>query len=974
MKPRSLATLLASWISLVLASPEAVQAADASRTINAENQGRATGAGSTGVIEGRVLNPATREYLGNAQIRVQGTDLTAVSSVDGRFRVVNVPNGSATVIASYSGYQPSSATVTVLAGEVVRHDFDLQSASVQGDAKLVTLDRFTVKAEREGNARAIMEQRSAMTVKEVVTADSFGPIADGNIQHALQFMAGVNLTSGVVFLNGMNEKYGAFLVDGVRMSGATRAMEPRSYSSHGSDTIEFNKTNSADMDADAPAGSINLRSKSGFQRSGRYFAWEAYVIHSVYNSLTLGKVNGPNDGRSRPLKPSLVLDYSDVYFDGKLAVALNYGETNGDSTGFGFNAGFVNTTYDTVPTAANPSPVVISNVTWGGGGGSNLRRGGSMNLEYKLTPAITLALRGQFAWEDNRQQNFQLSLIAPRANQSPSANELRMIANPTTNNAVRFNQTGAVSYRIRNTHSFAPQLIYRGKRWEVDATLAYNREGSYLANRRLTGDGFNEVQSAVFQLFGVGWNLEKEAPDSHVFTFAQTAGPDLYDLHNWRATSTTNNITRAPNETVTRRKLGQFNAKFTTSWKIPTWFKTGLKIDRQEFFNTSGSYTWTYVGATGNPLTTEIPISVAWPDARMGGNIFERKVPVADRLILGTWLKERPEYFIPNPTNATSAANLFPNRSADETLTAGYLMGNSQFGRLTVQGGVRFESTENSAQNYEREEVTERSGRYEDPFFSGAVRYRFTENRMVIASFSQSIQRPNLNSMSGVLAVNDVSRTGTLPNPNLKPEHGNNFSIRLEQYFEPVGTFSVAYLHYDITDLHRSVPGIPAEDLGLEGDYPGYTFTALSNVGRFKNRGVQVAYRQQLSFLPGVLSGLGVFANYNQYWRSDPELAYRAAPKVIQGGVSFTYRRFNISGQAVWADELLQDAIRYRPPSLTLGLNAYFRLSDRISLTLSGRNIGRQKNIQHLRDMRGFNSSTQIQIPSIWILGIKGAL
>jgi iron complex outermembrane receptor protein len=764
------------------------------------------------------------------------------------------------------------------------------------------------------------------------------------------------------------------MVDGVRMSGATRAMEPRSYSSHGADTIEFNKTNSADMDADAPAGSVNLRSKSAFQRSGRYFAWEGYIIHSVYNSLTLGKVDGPNDGQSRPLKPSAVLDYSDVYLKGKLGVALNYGETNGDSTGFGFNAGFVNTAYDTTPTAANPAPVVINNVTWGGGGGSNLRRGGSMNLEYKFTPNLSLALRSQFAWEDNRQQNFQFALIAPRANQAPSANALRMVVNPTTNNTVRMTQTGAVSYRIRDTHSFAPQLTYNGKQWNIDATVAYNREGSYLANRRLAGKGYNEVQSAAFQLFGVGWTLEKDDPGAHAFRFQQTAGPDLYDLHNWRSSSLTNNITQAPTETVTRRLLGQLNAKFTTSWKIPTWFKTGLKVDRQEFFNTSGSYTWTYVGATGNRFTAEIPISVAWPDPRMGGNLFEEKVPVADRLILGTWLKERPEYFIPNPGNATAPANLFPDRSAEETVTAGYLMGNSRFGRLTAQGGIRLERTESEAQNYERGVLKDRSGRYTDPFFSGALRYRFTENRMLIASFSQSIQRPNLNSMSGVLAVNDVMMTGTLPNPNLTPEHGNNYSIRFEQYFEPVGTFSVGYLLYDITDLHRSVPGIPAEDIGLGDDYPGYTFTALSNVGRFKNRGVQIAYRQQLSFLPGVFGRLSVFANYNQYSRSDPELAYRAAPKVIQGGVSFGYGRFSISGQAIWAGELLQDATRYRPPSLTVGTSAYFRLTDRISLTLTGRNISRQRNIQHLRDLRGNNSSTQIQIPSIWILGIKGVM
>jgi hypothetical protein len=79
-----------------------------------------------------------------------------------------------------------------------------------------------------------------------------------------------------------------------------------------------------------------------------------------------------------------------------------------------------------------------------------------------------------------------------------------------------------------------------------------------------------------------------------------------------------------------------------------------------------------------------------------------------------------------------------------------------------------------------------------------------------------------------------------------------------------------------------------------------------------------------------------------------------------------------VSGQGIWAGEMLHNAERYRPPSLTLSTSAFFRLTDRISLTISGRNLTRQKNIQYLRDRRGYNPSTQIQIPSVWIFGVKG--
>jgi iron complex outermembrane receptor protein len=45
----------------------------------------------TGVITGRVLNSATNEYIRNAEVRVQGTAITAVTEDGGYYRLNNVP-------------------------------------------------------------------------------------------------------------------------------------------------------------------------------------------------------------------------------------------------------------------------------------------------------------------------------------------------------------------------------------------------------------------------------------------------------------------------------------------------------------------------------------------------------------------------------------------------------------------------------------------------------------------------------------------------------------------------------------------------------------------------------------------------------------------------------------------------------------------------------------------------------------------
>lgn len=927
----------------------------------------------TGTIEGRVLNPVSGDYLSHAAVRIQGTDISAFTVEDGRFRLTNVPAGNAMVTVNYTGYLPASASVTVTVGQITRRDFDLES-SLKSDSgqRMVALERFTVSSTREGTAKAIMEQRSALTVKNVVATDTFGAIVEGNVGDVLQYVPGMQIiysgdVPSTVSMAGMDSKYGALMVDGVRTSSATREPSLFNYSAYATDTIEVNKTNSAEMDADAPAGSINMRSKSAFQRKGRFFSWETYVIHNSYHPFTLGKMNGPNDGQSRPLNPSVVLDYSDVYLDGKLGVVLNLSETNSTS-----GSGFLNFTYNNVPTAASPASIVLTALNYGKGAIIQKRRGGGLNVEYKMSPAITLALRGQASWQDARNYNTQFMLNATRPTLGAGSSATVFIAPPTANNTNRFNMAGGITHRIRNSHSFSPAFYYDGKKLRLEASFAYTRQGEYRRNLRSGDDRDDEVGSANLQLFGVGWTATRPDLGSTDFEFTQTAGPDLFVLNNWRATSLTNNIARAPNEPITKNLLAQINAKHRTDWSRPTFFKMGLKSTAGRYANTMGNYTWTYVGPTGDRLQADLPLTIAPFDPHTGGNLFTgRPIPFIDRHALGVIQREHPEYFIPDPTNPTRAANVTPNRSAREYLDAAYVMGNTQFGRLTLQAGVRYERTESQGTSYERGVPKTRVGNYDDTFLSGSARYRFTENFMAIASFSQSIQRADLNSMSGVLTVNDTNRTGTLPNPELKPEHGNNYSIRVEQYFEPVGTFSVGVFQFDITDLQKNTPGIPAEEIGLDDDFPGYTFTALSNVGDFTNKGIEFAYSQQLTFLPGVFKGLGVFANYNQFDRSDPELAYGAAPKTASGGISFRYRRFNIALRGAWKNDAFVNANNYTTPTFFFGASLDYRLTERISIAITGRNITNQARISYRRAEPDTLNAFEIQGAS-WVFGLKG--
>src|SRR5688572_32486861 len=51
----------------------------------------------TGTVVGRIFNPATGEYVRNAEVRVQGTSLLVYSDADGTYRISNLPSGPLTL-------------------------------------------------------------------------------------------------------------------------------------------------------------------------------------------------------------------------------------------------------------------------------------------------------------------------------------------------------------------------------------------------------------------------------------------------------------------------------------------------------------------------------------------------------------------------------------------------------------------------------------------------------------------------------------------------------------------------------------------------------------------------------------------------------------------------------------------------------------------------------------------------------------
>ncbi|MEY2879254.1 MAG: hypothetical protein RLZZ15_1634 [Verrucomicrobiota bacterium] len=148
----------------------------------------------TGAITGRIVNPAAGTYVRNAQVRVEATGESVASEDGGYYRLPSVPAGEVNLTVTFTGYTTAAATVRVTAGATATQDFELVSALARasGDAT-VKLDKFVVSTEREGNAKAIMEQRNSMNLTNSVASDVFGDVAEGNVGEFLKHMPGIEL-------------------------------------------------------------------------------------------------------------------------------------------------------------------------------------------------------------------------------------------------------------------------------------------------------------------------------------------------------------------------------------------------------------------------------------------------------------------------------------------------------------------------------------------------------------------------------------------------------------------------------------------------------------------------------------------------------------------------------------------------------------------------------------------------------------
>ncbi|HEY3280201.1 MAG TPA: TonB-dependent receptor [Gemmatimonadales bacterium] len=111
-------------------------------------------AAQTGTVEGAVTVAATGEPIAGAEVTVSGTNLGTRTGPDGRFSLLNVPEGFRDIRVLAIGYKVATLKVTILADQTTQANVALTTSVLQLDAVVVTGTAGQARVREVGNSIA----------------------------------------------------------------------------------------------------------------------------------------------------------------------------------------------------------------------------------------------------------------------------------------------------------------------------------------------------------------------------------------------------------------------------------------------------------------------------------------------------------------------------------------------------------------------------------------------------------------------------------------------------------------------------------------------------------------------------------------------------------------------------------------------------------------------------------------------------
>jgi TonB-dependent receptor len=681
---------------------------------------------------------------------------------------------------------------------------------------------------RAQNRLAIDAKRSSELVAEFLKSDDIGQQPDYNIADSFRRLPGVQTVfdedeGRYVSVRGLNPSYTVGSFDGATMATAERGnrqLNLEAIPSTAVASLEVLKSRTPEIEGNAIGGSINLVTRSAFDRAGLYVFGNAFI--------------GTSDAKGVPGRGFDRTSDDGLNFRADGTLSTRFGPDG--NYGFLISGSFSRKRRDQERLLPQVVPVTTPQVGAGtpatpAGAGTNLlwsnypnsvdRYGGTAKLEARPAPGLEASLAyTYFAQDDNELRHSQ------------------QLLNTSGGSFVRFND-----FPIRKPlHVGQAKLVF-----ETDDGHDFALRGSYSRATFLEPSNetaFNLIAPATtFNLgldgaFPVLSGTSRRVSDSTQYRFTQYRPYE---------DDSTDEVTEGQFDYGWNRAKGDDGLGIGAGFK---YRQTARDNDRtQNFFNPATGVdlrlnqfnqaeTYRPIYADFNQLFVDFQSFLTFFNANASG--FVRDAVASNRQnIGGDWRFK-------------------------EDVSAGYGLIRHKGERHTLIAGVRYEKTGVAATSVVRRTVAgadqfttvTRNSSYDDVLPSVTGLYDITDSLRLRAAYFKGVGRPNPSSVAGQELIN-ADDTISRPNPDLGPRRADSFEASLEYYMpDNLGIIAVAAFQKNIEGEIYTFASQETIDGVLR------TVSQPRNSERAKVKGFEAnLVFNKLAFLPWVFSDLGLSGN-----------------------------------------------------------------------------------------------------------------
>ncbi|TWF39943.1 TonB-dependent receptor [Chitinophaga polysaccharea] len=792
------------------------------------------------------------ELLPGATVSAGG--LGTQTDLNGRFTLVLKHTGKTTLTFRYLGYANKTLEVEVKGG--LNNIGNIELAPAAGVLGEVIVSGATAGSQ----VKAISIKKNATGIMEVLAADAIGKLPDRNAAEAVQRIQAVSIERDggegrYVSVRGTPIQWSATLLNGNRLPSASldytdRRVQMDIFPSELIEYVQLSKALTPDMEGDAIGGSINFITKAAPQ-------------HRLLNINAAGGYNAQANKGS--YNASLV--YGDRLAKGKLGYILSavvWNRTSGTDR--------YNVNYD----FSNPKTAQSYSIT-------------DLQLRDYLAGRRTTGLNGGIEYKFNDRHKIQAKGIYTEYQ------DVQMVRE----NYFYFN-TGISTITTRsakyNTNLYSAEL-------SGQSTLSGKLDLDWAASIDKSRFKFGDPGFYPMAFFSQKVTYDGLAPDGKKYLAmdAPNGAGDRMDavLPHLSATSTISPEAMTLSQVIMLRstnweanKRFGINMNYHPSEKLK--IKFGGKLIHKDKLVESPMNVYMAGIAGKAPTLTQIGTE---PYPYNGGFLSEINTPYKNVMIDQMPINQVKSLVTPegirkynllavevdSATNAAGAAKYFTGK---ENVYAVYVMGEYKLSdKITIIGGIR---NEYNKVTFNGNKVTTKAGSSrvepltQDNSYNAFlpmlhVKLNATANDIIRLAYTRTFARADFNNLNPATTQDDINRTISRGNANLKPTFASNFDLMAEHYFGGVGSVTFGAFYKRLTDL------IYTNESSQDINGVIYRVSEPVNMQQAWLGGLEAGFSKRFTSLPGFWKGFGIDVNYT-FTDSKVKIPRFAAGQKIEDG------------------------------------------------------------------------------------------